>query len=369
MFGASLLSAAASLPSHLMPLLLVAVLADGRLVLPEAGWITSTYLLGQMTTTLGLPALGFRRITRGQAFVAAGGFVALLLLSIGLAGFALLSCWWAMGAACGGLQFLATTTAANAQNRADAFSLRLAISLVLSGSMILCLQWLRGFGSYGPLALQLAPVIALILFAGLCLYRPPVPQDQNARASSLVPSQEQRPWGLVAVFVLFAGQTGIMAYAVQAARHRGLALEHATFALGICKLAAGVALFISMKYLASESRQRLGPPGVVLALAVAGMVASTDTLSFMVSLLLWELGINVLSARLQPLVVQENPRIAGAWLTGALFVGGAAGPALHGASFQFGMPELFQVFAIVSALVPAAWAVSRAMMQPRLRSS
>ncbi len=85
------------------------------------------------------------------------------------------------------------------------------------------------------------------------------------------------------------------------------------------------------------------------------MITATSGSKDILQTLLWELGLNVLSARLQAAVVQDNPATAGPWLVGALFLGAAAGPLLHGLAIQAQVPMVFAVYASLSALIPAAW--------------
>src|SRR5690348_11153815 len=53
--GASLLSATGSLPQHLGPLIIIAIVADGRIPVSEAGWILSVRAIGELLTSIALP--------------------------------------------------------------------------------------------------------------------------------------------------------------------------------------------------------------------------------------------------------------------------------------------------------------------------
>jgi len=354
MLGASLLAAAASAPLHIAPLLMVAVVAEGRLPLAQAGWIISAYMVGQLVVALGLPASGFWRLTRAQSLAAAAVMLVAVVLSGFHASMSLVACWLALGAACGGLQFVGATAAAASQDRQRAFALRLAVTLVASGILILGVQMLRGFQNYAHLSQQLAGVLCALLVAGLVLYRAP---DREALEAGQ-PARQQgthRFLGLLVVFLLFAGQTGFMAYAVQGAQERGAALEHLAYAFGLCKVAGGLALFILMTLPQPGKAPSLLRPGLVLVGGVGVMAASHDAWAFTLGLLLWELGLNVLSARLSASVVRDNPAFAGPWLAGTVFVGAAAGPALHGLAIGVGLHGVFIAYAAICALIPAVW--------------
>lgn len=360
-FGASLLSAAASLPLHLMPLLVVALVAESRLPFAQAGLIASAYMVGQMVATLGLPALKFARLKRSHAMAAVGILLASVLVSARLSSQAMLACWFVVGAACGALQFLGATTAAAAANRQSAFALRLAVTLIISGFAIVAVQLTGGFGGYAFLMVQLGIVFLTITGAGLVLYRAP------AVPPALAPTARQaarpnRLLGLAVIFLLFVGQPGFWAYAVQNVQQRGVVLEHLAYAIAFCKSAAGFVLLVSVMRPSNKTRDGLFFPGLVVAMGVLGMATANGAVSFLLGLLLWELGLNVLSARLQAAVVQDNPATAGPWLTGAVFLGAAAGPLLHGLAIQAQVPLVFAAYACLSALIPFAWVYLRGQM-------
>jgi hypothetical protein len=365
MFGASLLSAAASLPLHLLPLLIAAVIAQGRLPVSQAGWVASACLAGQLVAAVALPLLRFTRLKRNHAGMAVAALlVALLCSNLPSAGSLLLS-WFVVGLACGNLYFLATTAAAAQTNKETAFSVRLSLTLIVSGLAIFVLQFGKGFANYSLLAIQLSIVFAVLTLLGLWLYEPPVAlaaaSSQSAATIATKPVVLQGRWyGLVVVFILFVGQPGFWAYAVQNVQQRGVALEHVAYAIAFCKIAAGLWLYFNSKY---RSKGNLEPvtandllaPGMVLVAALVCMALANAAPVFMLGVLVWELSLNVLSARLQAAVVNDNPRRAGVWLTAAIFLGASVGPTLHGLTLQLQAGALFLSYACLSALVPYIW--------------
>ncbi len=363
--GASLLSAAAALPLHLLPLLIAAVIAQGRLPIAQAGWVASACLAGQLVAAVSLPLLRFTYLTRSHAAIAVAALlVAVLCSNLPFAGGLLLS-WFVVGLACGNLYFLATTTAAAQVNREAAFSLRLSLTLIVSGLAIVALQLGKGFASYSALAVQLCIVFAVLTLLGLWLYEPPaalaLARKKPSNASIAGPAQLDKRWyGLVVIFILFVGQPGFWAYAVQNVQQRGVALEHVAYAIAFCKIAAGLWLYFNSK-LRSKTQTKpssafdLLAPGAVLVIALLCMALAKIAAVFMLGVLLWELSLNVLSARLQAAVVNDNPGQAGVWLTAAVFLGAATGPALHGLSLQFNAGAVFVAYACLSALVPFLW--------------
>lgn len=365
LLGASLLSAAAGLPLHLLPLLIAAVIAQGKLPLAQAGWVASACLAGQLVASIALPLLGITYLKRGHAAMAiATLLVAVLCSSLPFAGSLLVS-WFVVGLACGNLYFLATTTAAAQPNREAAFAVRLSLTLLVSGLVIFALQLAKGFNDYATLAIQLGIVFAVLTLFGLWLYEPPQPAANSPIASQNIPKHTAAPtngrwYGLLVIFIVFVGQPGFWAYAVQNVQQRGIPLEHVAYAIAVCKLAAGLWLYVNSKYRSKVQAKPLAAvdlllPGLVLVAALLCMSLASLAIVFMLGVLLWELSLNVLSARLQAAVVNDNPTRAGVWLTAAVFLGAATGPALHGLALQLGAGAVFLAYACMSALVPFVW--------------
>src|SRR5262249_43504631 len=104
--GVSVLSSVGSLPLHLVPLIVVTLIADSRASVAGAGWVASSLLLGQLSTALALPALGICNVGRLPAIVAAGALVAGLVVSNASDYLVTLSGWFVVGQCCGVLSYL-----------------------------------------------------------------------------------------------------------------------------------------------------------------------------------------------------------------------------------------------------------------------
>ncbi|MDO8778573.1 MAG: hypothetical protein Q7K57_59615 [Burkholderiaceae bacterium] len=359
--GASLMSAAASLPLHLLPILVLALSQGGRTSTAHAGWVASAYMVGQLCSVLLLPSLGVQRVVRAGALLAVSVMVGSTVLSSSPSQFLLLLSWLVIGLACGSLHFLATTTAAAANDRRMAFAVRMAMSSAVGGAVIVVLQLARRQVDYATLSTLLAAAFALIAGLGLFLYRTPplISHTAIAAGGADPPASAVTRAGFLALFVLFVGQHGLWAFALQGAQQRGLALEQVMWAIALCKF-AGAAFVLGSGRGWGQSEAR---PSVLLpALAVAGgglvVVLSTQAGMFWVGLLFWEIGLNLLSARLQALVAQQDPRRAGMWMTSAIFLGAASGPALAGWAIGMGQFHLFALFGAATGLVPYIWTLA-----------
>ncbi|MDP2326278.1 MAG: hypothetical protein Q8N51_19930, partial [Gammaproteobacteria bacterium] len=184
------------------------------------------------------------------------------------------------------------------------------------------------------------------------LYRAPA---ASAPAEPAAPVPRARvSWGLVLMFVVFLGQTGFWAYSIQQVTRQGVTAQESAYAVAFCKAVAGCYLLARMNG-KPASHHGVRMPGLVVMAAVAAMSFAQDLAGFLVGMLAWELGFNILSARLQALVTQDNPTIAGRWLAGSVILGAAAGPALHGMALAAGAGGLFIMLSVLSPLLPWCW--------------
>jgi hypothetical protein len=361
LIGASVLSAAGSLPLQILPFLVLSLVMEGRVDIAYAGWVGSAYLIGMLSSGLLLPAFKVTRLTRWHALGAMGAIVVSLALSIGSNLLPLLLLlWFVVGFACGGLQFLGATTAAAAPNKPQAFALRLAVVLIVASGVIVALALFGGQKSYSAFAYFLIGAFVLAACTGLTLYRT-IPATPPGAAAGAGAAPAQRSWsGLAVVFAFFAGQPGFWAYAMQSASQRNLDLRDAAFVIAASKIISAVVLVYSSK----KNPQASGLLGLVglgcaVAAGIVAMTYSSVVAAFFVGFLLWELALNVLSARLQGIVVAASPGHAGVWITGAILLGAATGPIVHGAAIGVGIAPVFVAYAALSGLFPFFWAWSK----------
>jgi len=351
--GASVLSGAGSLPLHLAPLIVTVLVVDGRTSVADAGWIATAVLLGQFVMALILPLLDVRVIARGPAIAVA----VVLLLGLGLSGLdgmaGLLAGWFVVGICCGGLQYLGTITAATHSRPAFAFPIRLGVVLCLAGVAAGALQWTASLASYGQMLVVLLAVFGLVLLVGVALHRPIEPprriQEKDAQAGTL------KYVALGIVFVLFVGQSGLLAYAVQGATSRGIVFSDASWALALMKITAGLCLLmLARKGLQNRENPRFVELGILLAASNWIVATSSGLPAFFAGLLGLEIAFNLLSARLQARVADIAPFFGGQWLVATMLLGAASGPALHGLAIRLDADGAFTVFAMLSAMIPAA---------------
>lgn len=363
--GASLLSAAAALPLTLLPLLVLAVLQEGRLPAAQSGWVGSAYMLGQLFAVLALPLIGVQRIVHAGAVAAVIVLVGATLLSSVGGSAVLLGSWLLVGVVCGCLHFLATTTAAVSADPRFAFSFRMATSSAMGGGVIVVLQLAKGFIDYSALSAQLAFAFAVVAGVGLLLYRTPSVAPAVMPRGNVAGLPVGVKAGFLVLFVLFVGQHGLWAFAVKGAQQRGLVLENMMWAIALCKF-AGAAVVLGSGWSGAKTSAR--PPVLVPAIAVAGggacVAMSTQAPVFWAGLLFWEVGMNVLSARLQAILAQQSPRSAGMWMTSAIFLGAAGGPALAGWTVSVELFGVFAMFGVATALVPWLWTLALSRRVP-----
>jgi len=362
--GASFLSAAGSLSLHVAPIVTLVLISDERASAAGAGWLRALAQMSEMAISLALPMLGFAQLSRRVAFLGALALTCGITLSASREGAVLLSGWVLIGLGSGSLKHLGIQAAANAPDKALAFTLRLALILLLAGAASALFVVLGATSSFDSLVLQLTTIIAVALLVGLALYRP-VAEVETFSQQQIGPATvpyAHRPvvvqyLGLVVVYIYFIGATGAITYALHQAVGRGMVAIDVVWILAGTKAAAGVVLLLhSLLAPRPEDRQlRLWIVSVIASGATLGMYLSLDNVTLFASILIWEISANLVSARMQAAVVQSAPMIAGRWLNVVALFGGATGPAVNGVAISAGADSLFVMLALFTTFVPALW--------------
>lgn len=367
--GASLLSAAATLPLHMLPVLVLALSASGTLEPAYAGWVGSAYMLGQLTTVVLLPACS---VTRVRWSAALGCVISVLLAAYASAhasAATMLAAWLVIGIMAGVLQYLASVTAARAANRKAAFGVRMAASSITGALLMAWLQLSNArVADYAAVCTQFALAFCALTSVGLLLYRsdaamPPVTAVGPAAAAH--PPSNSILGGLVVLFALFVGQQGLWSLVMQSASAREIALGPVVWMICASKLLGAAAVLLgNIRQAKVPTATDLAVSGAIVALGGLCMGITASTVLYVAGLVLWEVALNVLSARFQALLACTNPRTAGMWITANMFLGAACGHALAPYSAASGQLASFIAFAVASALLPSAWARVSRMRDP-----
>lgn len=361
--GASVLSAAGSLPLQILPFLILTLVAEGRVDIAFAGWVGSAFLVGMLSSALLLPVMKVSRLNRWQALAGIAWIgIALMLTVVSKVLPVLLLLWYSIGIICGGLQFLGATAASAAVDKPKAFALRLATALIVASLVIVALAQFAEQKSYTALANFLMGAFVIAAIVGAVLYKDAEPTGSSA-TNPAAQGVAVRNWaGLLVVFAFFAGQPGFWAYAMQSASQRGLDLHDAAMVIAASKVISAMVLLYGSKSKSSPSGLAgLLVLGCAVAAGILAMTYSAVVAAFFLGFLIWELALNVLSARLQGLVVAASPGHAGIWITGAIQLGAATGPILHGAAIGINVEVVFIAYAATSAFFPLVWAARRSL--------
>jgi len=162
--------------------------------------------------------------------------------------------------------------------------------------------------------------------------------------------------GLATVYFFFVGQTGFLAYVIQQALAREMNLNDTVWSLAAVKFATGLWLIVvAFLEFGRPRKERFLSVGIVLMSAILAVSYTSSIVVFCVALLVFEITLNTLSARLQAAVVAARPQFAGQWLTGVILLGAATGPPLNGLVISSGLAGIFLVISLLSALAPIAW--------------
>jgi len=362
--AAAFVSAAGSLPQHMMALLVALAIHDGLATVGRAGWISTAFTVGLLTGSVGLPAAGVTRITKV-------GALALLVASICSLAFSLipifeltLIAWCFVGVACGGLNLLMSLFAAKREDRRSVLRLRLGIVLLASSSVFAVAHFAGALSTYASAVLALLCAFGLITVGAAPQYDGSVGRSSPGAPQSISVGERGAWPSLLLVAAFFVGQPGYTAYAAHIATANGVSLLALPAIYAGCKFAAACAL-LGPSSSGSDSPKFLLSIGLSAAIGV--MAAASTAWAFACGLLLWELCVNLQSTRFQSAVLGTFPRSGGRWLSASIAIGAAAGPAIHGWAISIGAGLFFAIFSALTAFLPMVWIIHARRLARRTR--
>jgi hypothetical protein len=352
--GASILSAIGSLPQHIGPLIIIAIIAEGRISIADAGWVLSVRSFGELLASVVLPMIGILHLSRSISV----GACACLLLGFAVATMtgilAVMIGFFMIGACCGVMKFLGTIAASTYPHRTFAFVFRLALVLEVAGVTTCVLLITKAFISFTTLLELIIVILLPILVGGVLLYEPLAQND-------LISNGEERKIslfgisGLLILYLFFAGISGFMAYAGQQASMRGMPVEDTILSIGVMKIVAGGWLLLAALVPTKRGKDIVVLEVCLLVVAVWVVFSSHGIMQFFVGFLLLEITLNGSSARLQSAIVSAAPRFSGRWLNGVILLGTASGPILYGLAIGAGVETSFVVSISVVIFLPLVW--------------
>ena len=358
LLGASLLGAIGSLPLHLAPLVISALITSTPVSLHAAGLIVSAAMIGQLCSASLLPMLGIAHVGRTSALTAAFVMcVGVLISSLPYYHLVALG-WFLIGLACGVFRYLSALSASAFPKRHFAFVFRLSVVLILVSVVFYLLMFFGSTTSYKAFAWNLELILAVMLVLGLLLYRPLTEQALPAMQSHSPHRGTAHPQilGLIVIMAFFVGQVGFLSYVVQLGLKRGFEANDVIMALTAMKFIAGIWLLcIILRRRHGDQGTHLLGAALALIAAIASIYYGQGRVLFFGGLLVLEIALNMMSARLQATVVVLNSRVGGKWITIAVLGGAAIGAPLNGLAISTGHAGGFVVFTIATILAALLW--------------
>jgi hypothetical protein len=341
----------------LAPLIVVAVIAEGRFSVAEAGWVLSARALGELLASLAVPALGLLHLGRSAAFAASACLLSALVVSMSAHLAAVVLGFFVVGACSGVLKFLGTMAASAYRHRTFAFILRLALTLALAGIATCILLAMEASSSWATLLERLIVLLLPIMVLGGCFYRP-LKEQHSSSARQPQAKSAHAISGLVILYLFFVGISGFLAYVAQQAATRGMSISDALLSIGAMKTAAAVWLLVAACLVPNkEGKEVSALEAALLVAAVWAVYCSRNVVEFLAAFLLLEITLNGFSARLQSAIVGAAPHFAGQWLNGVILLGAATGPPLYGLAISAQFELGFVALGSVAICLPLAWRI------------
>ena len=168
--GASLISAVGSLPLHVLPILIASTVVKGTLAISEAGWVAAALMLGNLTSSIALPSLGFKSLSLRQVLLAVVLFIGGMTLTSSGSVAVLLFGWLLTGLACGAMLFFGVTVMSSNAKLRWAFTVRLGYVLALASAVALLMLALQTWSSSSSYLHLLSVVLAVtVVLCGMAL--------------------------------------------------------------------------------------------------------------------------------------------------------------------------------------------------------
>lgn len=377
--GASLISAVGSLPLHVLPILIASTVVKGTLAISEAGWVAAALMLGNLTSSIALPSLGFKSLSLRQVLLAVVLFIGGMTLTSSGSVAVLLFGWLLTGLACGAMLFFGVTVMSSNAKLRWAFTVRLGYVLALASAVALLMLALQTWSSSSSYLHLLSVVLAVtVVLCGMALALSGLagePEPANASSGNARPPAQSsirvqfRRSGMTIMLLLFAGQTGFWIYSGIISDQKGYSLTTFIWAVSVAKALASIYLFARTRLNGSSAARSmlLGGAGCIFGIL---LMYSTDLVAaFVGGLVFWQIAFNSLSARLQGELIAVDPAKGGRWLTAVIMIGTALGPLFHGATLHFHAEAVFVLLCCMSAALPYFWFVlaTRFSLEPLAR--
>jgi hypothetical protein len=345
-----LLSASGSLPLHFMPILIAATISQGLLQKHQAGLMLSIFIVGQLSATFTL-AVFHSRIN-----ILAERTRALICLSIGLALCALIPGWlgfvgwFLIGASCGYLHQFGTFLSASSSNPSASLGTRLAFVLMFSGCIV-ALTTIRS-AAYHELIVFLTIGFVLISLSSFNSYKKTATHSEPVTSFTVTPGRSYA--GLILVLLFFVGQPGFWAFSIDSARVRGVDITGLIISIAAAKCGSAACLWYAYQVLDSDhlTKKWLALFGFMCVAGMIGMSTATQAVGFFIAMLFWEIGLNLISPKLQGIAIEYNELAAKRWLTVATLTGMSIGPAIHGSLLAQNLGWIFLTYAAATAFMP-----------------
>ncbi|MEM0908684.1 MAG: hypothetical protein AAGJ94_15055 [Pseudomonadota bacterium] len=351
-----LFSAVGSIPLQVAAVIVFAGGASG-LSRTVSGLFPSLALLG-LFLSCSVLALGranplLRANLRGFVMVQAGLLLVVPHVPLALA----LVAWFAIGAISGLFMFCGMIAAANQDHKFMGYLLRVALAMVLSGTIALCVAWLP-FGSPYLLACTVFAVIVLLVFWVAAPSRNPCGEPlPETKGLSIVLSKEGL--SIAPLLLFFAGGLGIasnMSAFIPIVDGRFVSME--AFAAG--KILGAAAVVGTLALSRNDSTLRLVVS--VAALLLSAMVLGRSFLPPVLVVFCLEVALNVAGAAFMAEVARSgDPRLR-PFIPVAGLLGLALGPVMGAVMVELYGPMLLRAACIIAIGTSLLWHIINAQV-------
>lgn len=323
------IAACASLPMHLLPIFFFTLAEESVVQTNLTTLWASIFFSAQLLAGFTLPLIGanLKRI----GFVGLGViWLAAALLMTWMQDSSLLDAtWFCVGFFSGTAHYVSTMIAASSKNSRKAFSVRLSLPLISSGTLLLMFGGVTSTG----LTYQFSMVTMLCVIAGIYILSLSTIPTMTTVAKPMIDQKGASiSWSmatalLVGCALFFSTQIWFLSNILKFSATGGVNAGGAVLSIGVARVLTGLCLFqIAGKLKVKFTTVSLfASPTLAAAVIVSYGLGNYSIFMLFIGILLLELSLNILSSQFMAFLVDAGGVRVAKWLTASVLGGAAFG--------------------------------------------
>lgn len=350
---AAAFSSLGSIPSHLIPLLILILEQSHSTDTLDASFVASTLLIGVFIGILTFVRMPLRLVDIKIISLLVLGQLGILTLSLAISTSKLYVVWFIVGLISGALIQTGSIIIAHSPYSSTLYLLRVSYSLIFSGVILISIFFFEG-NHYNDFAFCF--LIFLILFLiFINIKRPSIKISGAINRSNKIQSRIFDFFGIFMIAILFAGQIAFISHIAKNIYVIKEVILVFSLYFGVSKLIAGLFCFILYQLEFTESLFKIVISSLLMIVAILGIKLGYGGLLFIFLVFIYDVAFCVFASGLMGRVAMRSNADAKGMIMVSCQLGTMVGPALGGwFVVSFGTGVLASI-ALTSAILAIGW--------------